>query len=57
MTVYEALLIKAECCLNMAKAYRILGEKDLVKFYDNAHKGFIAKAKKLTYKEATQLAD
>lgn len=57
MTVYEALLIKAECCLNTAKVYRILGEEDLVKFYNNAHLGFIAKAKKLSYKEATLLTE
>ncbi len=50
MNKYEELMVKAEACLSVAKAYQVLGEKDMVKFWNNAYHGFVIKAHKLNTK-------
>ncbi len=51
MTNYEKLMIMAEVCLDVARAYQVLKENDMVKFWNNAHYGFIKKARNLKYEE------
>lgn len=51
MSKYEELMIKAETCLSVAMAYKVLGEKDLVNFWNNAYHGFVIKAHKLNADE------
>lgn len=51
MTKFEYLLNKANNCLLLAG----IKDKNLKKFYLNAHRGFLEKLNKLTIKEAFEI--
>ncbi|MBQ3641941.1 hypothetical protein II906_08480 [bacterium] len=51
MNDYEKLMVKAEACLNVAQACQILGEQELVNFWNNAYHGFVIKAHNLNIGE------